>query len=80
MKRIALMREAAAAMIPGLEKFAVQAARRVVRLQECRRKLRRELRAIDDELKVAKRQLREVTRSRADDTSVETPMPKVESA
>ena len=80
MKKIALFREAASAMIPGLEKFAVQAARRVVRRQERRRKLRRELRAIDDELKIAKRQLRDVTRPRRDDASLDTPMPEREQA
>lgn len=74
MKRIALVREGAAATVPGIERFAIQAARRVVRLQERRRKLRRELKAVDDELRVAKAQLRIVMRP-ANDRDVETPMP-----
>jgi hypothetical protein len=76
MKRIALVHEAAVAMVPGLEKFAVQAARRVVRLQERRRKLRRELKAIDSELRVARQQLRTVMRQPADAAALDTPMPK----
>jgi hypothetical protein len=59
--RVTLTKEAALASIAGIEKFAVQAARRIVRLQERRRKLRRELKAIDDELRLAKAQLRTVT-------------------
>jgi len=76
-RRIALAREAAALTVPGLEKFAVQAARRIVRLQERRRKLKRELKAIDDELRVAKGQLRAVTRATPAPAELDTPLPKV---
>lgn len=76
MKRIALFREAASASVSGFEKFAIQAARRVVRLQERRRKLNRELKAINDELRIAKGQLRGVMRPRETDPALDTPMPK----
>ncbi len=74
-KRITLVREAATAGIPGIEKFAMQAARRIVRLQERRRKLRRELRAVDDELKLARRQLRDATRVERADPALDGPLP-----
>jgi len=77
MKRVTVKHEAALALFPGMEKFAIQAARRVVRLQERRRKVRRELKSIDDELRVAKGQLRAVLKPRPDVDDVETPMPKV---
>jgi hypothetical protein len=77
MKRVSLRREAALATFPGMEKFAIQAARRVVRLQERRRKMRRELKAIDDELRIAKGQLRAVMKPRTDDSDIETPMPTI---
>lgn len=76
-RRVALLREAAAATLPGLEKFAVQAARRIVRLQERRHKLKRELKAINDELRIAKGQLRAVTRASLQPDEFDTPLPKV---
>lgn len=80
MKHIGLVREAARASIAGLEKFAVQAARRVARLQERRRRLRRELRAVDDELRLAKKQLKTVLSSSARDEDLETPMPALKAS
>jgi hypothetical protein len=80
MKRIALVREAATGTIAGLEKFAVQAARRVVRLQERRKKLRRELKAVDNELRIAKKQLRGVVRGSTDAALLDTPMPAAATA
>ena len=77
LKRVSLRREAAAATITDYTRFAVQAARRLVRLQEKRRKLRRELRAVDDELKVVKRQMRDITAGTTAPADLDTPLPKV---
>lgn len=68
-------REAAAATIVGLERFAVQSVRRLVRLQERRRKVRRELKVIDDEIRMTKSQLRAVVRSKAPGAELDTPLP-----
>jgi cell division septum initiation protein DivIVA len=75
-RRVAMFREAATLTLPGLEKFAVQAARRIVRLQERRRKLKRELKAINDEIRIAKGQLRAVTRATPSAPELDTPLPK----
>ena len=75
LKRVPVRREAAAAMIAGYERFAVQAARRIVRLQEKRRKLRRELKAIDEELRTAKRQMREVMKAGTETAPLDGALP-----
>ncbi len=77
-QRIVLVKEAALASIPGLQKFAMQATRRVVRLQERRRKLRRDLKAVDDELRLAKQQLRAVMHKALSDDVLDTPMPEAD--
>jgi hypothetical protein len=75
LRRFAQGREPAAATLAGLERFAVQAARRIVRLQERRRKIKRELKAVNDEIRIAKGQLRAVTRSAAPVAELDTPLP-----
>ncbi len=87
MKRVGLRHEAAqatlhpagshgfAALAVGHRKFLVQAARRIVRLQERRRKLRRDLRVVEEELRMAKRELKAVLG--ASEKDLDTPMPTI---